>query len=96
MATSAPFRNARWQTKVLHLLESTNVPDTFLDWDEDGEEVKKTPEEYKSRWKSVLKETTGMIVLQLLSNMLVPILVTGEIHDFISVEKSFYQLQRQT
>ena len=74
------------------------MPDTFLDWDEDGEEVKKTPEEYKSRWKSVLKETTGMIVLQLLSNvlMLVPILVTGGVHDFISDEKSSYQLQRQT
>ena len=39
----------------------------------------KTPE-YRIRWKSVLKETVGMIGLQMLSNllMLVPIFVTSE------------------
>merc|ERR1719350_1066072 len=41
MATSIPFRKARWQTKLLHLLESTNVPDTFMDWDDDEEEYTK-------------------------------------------------------
>merc|ERR1719507_762437 len=81
MATSIPFRKARWQTKLLHLLESTNVPDTFMDWDDDEEdevEMEKTPEEYRIRWKSVLNETVGMIGLQMLSNllMLVPIFVT--------------------
>ena len=35
MVTSIPLRNARWQTKLLHLLELTNVPDTFMDWDDD-------------------------------------------------------------
>ena len=82
MATSISFRKARWQTKLLHLLESTNVPDSFMDWDDDEEdesEIQKTPEEYRSRWKSVLNETVGMIGLQMLSNllMLVPIFVTG-------------------
>jgi len=81
MATSIPFRKACWQTKLLHLLESTNVPDTFMDWDDDDEdevEIEKTPEEYRIRWKSVLNETVGMIGLQMLSNllMLVPIFVT--------------------
>merc|ERR1719507_1709808 len=81
MATSIPFRKARWQTKLLHLLESTNVPDTFMDWDDDEEdevEIEKSPEEYRIRWKSVLNETGGMIGLQMLSNllMLVPIFVT--------------------
>ena len=84
MATSTPFRNAHWRTKLLHLLESTNVPDTFMDWDDDEEdevEIEKTPEEYRSRWKSVLNETVGMIGLQMLSNllMLAPIFVTSEI-----------------
>lgn len=82
MATSIPFNKARWQTKLLHLLESTNVPDTFMDWDEDEDEVEieKTPEEYRIRWTSVLNETVGMIGLQMLSNllMLVPICVTSE------------------
>ena len=84
MATSIPFRNVRWETKLLHLLESTNVPDTFMDWDDDEEdevEIEKTPEEYRCRWKSVLYETVGMICLQLLSNllMLVPIFVTSQL-----------------
>ena len=83
MATSTPFRKARWQTKLLHLLESTNVPDTFMDWDDDVEdevEIEKTPEEYRKRWKSVLNETVGMIGLQMFSNLLMlgPIFITGE------------------
>ena len=83
MTTSIPFRNARWQTKLLHLLESTNVTDSFMDWDDDEEdevEIEKTPEEYRSRWKSVLNETLGMIGLQMLSNLLMlgPIFITGE------------------
>ena len=83
MATSIPFRKARWQTKLLHLLESTNVPDTFRDWDEEGEEdeveVEKNAEEYRSRWKSVLTETMGMIGLQMISNLLLlgPVVVTS-------------------
>merc|ERR1719507_974955 len=81
MATSIPFRKARWQTKLLHLLESTNVPDTFMDWDDDEEdevEMEKTPEEYRIRWKSVLNETVGIIGLHMFSNllMLLPIFVT--------------------
>ena len=85
MATSIPFRKARWQTKLLHLLESTNVPDTFMDWDDDEEdevEIEKTPEEYRSRWKSVLNETVGMILLQMLSNLLMlgPIYLTSEFY----------------
>ena len=83
IATSIPFRKARWQTKLLHLLESINVPDTFMDWDNDEEgevEIKKTAEEYRTRWKLVLTETMGKIGLQMLSNllMLVPIFVTSE------------------
>ena len=83
MVTSIPFRKAGWKTKFLHLLESTNVPDTFMDWDadmKDEEEIEKTPEEYRSRWKSVLYETVGMIGLQMLSNLLLllPVFVTGE------------------
>ena len=83
MVTSIPFRNARWKTKLLHLLESTNVPDNFMDWDDDEKdevEIEKTPEEYRSRWKLVLYETLGMIGLQMLSNLLLllPVFVTGE------------------
>ena len=42
--------------------------------------VLKTPEEYQSRWRSVLIETLGMIGLQMLSNLLflVPVFVTGK------------------
>ena len=84
MATSVPFRKARWETKFLHLLESTNVPDTFMDWDDDEKDdvdITKTPEEYRSRWKSVVKETVGMIGLQMLSNLLMlgPVFVTSEL-----------------
>merc|ERR1719410_558938 len=73
MATSIPFKNARKRTKLWHVLESTNVPDTFLDWDDDEEdevEIEKTPEDYRSRWWSVLYETIGMIGLQMISNLL--------------------------
>ena len=95
MATSIPFRNACWQTELSHLLESINVPDTFIDWDDDEEvENEKTPEEYRSRWKSVRNETVGMIGLQMLSNllMLVPIFVTSELHFQFSL--SIFQFQR--
>ena len=83
MVTSIPFRKAGWKTKLLHLLESTNVPDTFMDWedDDDGEvEIKKTPEEYRNRFSLVLYETVGMIGLQMISNLLllVPVFVTRE------------------
>ena len=83
MAISIPFRKARWQAKLLHLIESTNVPDTYMDWDDedaDEVEVKRTPEEYRIRWKSVLCETVGMIGLQMFSNLLMlgPIFITGE------------------
>ena len=104
MGTSIPFRNARWQTKFLHLLESINVPDTFRDWDEEEEvergtkknddnmekvgktvetEILKTPEEYRTCWRSVLIETVGMVGLQMLSNLLflVPIFVTGKFNS---------------
>merc|ERR1719270_822674 len=46
---------------------------------EEGEvEIEKTPEDYRSRWWSVLCETTGMIGLQMISNflLLVPVFVT--------------------
>merc|ERR1719471_2140693 len=81
MATSIPFGNALKRTKLWHVLESTNVPDTFMDWDDDEEdevEIEKTPEDYRSRWWSVLYETTGMIGLQMISNLLLlgPLFVT--------------------
>ena len=90
MATSIPFRKARWQTKLLHLLESTNVPDTFMDWDDDEEdevEIEKTPEDYRSRWWSVLYETIGMIGLQMISNLLllVPVFVTSRLRFLVQV-----------
>ena len=80
-------------------MESTNVPDTYMDWDdEDEDEVRSElkPEDYRIRWRSVLQETVGMIGLQMLSNltMLVPIFITGEFefsiqaHDVVSSRKS--------
>ena len=97
MATSVPFRKARWQTKLLHLFESTNVPDTFMDWDDDevdDVEIEKTPEEYRSRWKSVLNETVGMIGLKMLSNLLMlgPIFVTSKLK--FSLQYLICQFQR--
>ena len=85
MATSVSFRRARWQTKLLHLMESTNVPDTYMDWDDEDEDAvgrKLKPEDYRIRWRSVLQETVGMIGLQMFSNltMLIPIFITGELH----------------
>jgi len=81
MVTSIPFKKARWQTKLLHLLESTNVPDTYMDWDDGKQDelgTENSPEECRIRWKSVLNETAGMIGVQMLCNllMLLPIFVT--------------------
>ena len=83
MVTSIPFKKARWQTKLLHLLESTNVPDTYMDWDDGkqdelGTEI--TPEECRIRWKSVLNETAGMIGMQMVSNLLIFKLGTMDPH----------------
>ena len=87
MATSIPFRKAHKRTKLWHVLESTNVPDTFLDWDDDEEdevEIEKTPEDYRSRWWSVLYETIGMIGLQMISNLLLlgPVFVTSRLRSW--------------
>ena len=54
-----------------------------MEWDDDEEdevEIEKTAEDYQIRWKSILNETVGMILLQMLSNLLMlgPIYVTSE------------------
>ena len=52
---------------------------TFMDWDDSEEakvEIEKTAEDYRIRWKSILNETVGMILLQMLSNLL----MLGSIH----------------
>ena len=77
---SSHFKSTIWLNKIGHVVESLNVPDVYKDFDIDidGEE-ERTTEQYQKNHDSVLKETLGMICLQMVSNLflLVPLLVTG-------------------
>ena len=77
---SQEFKEARWTTKMRHLLESVNRADSFSDWDM----VQGTASEYQKRWWHVMVETIAMIGVQLGTNLalLVPLWVTGKDHIY--------------
>ena len=73
---SQEFKEARWTTKMKHLLESVNRADSFMDWDmEQG-----SPSEYQRRWWKVIAETVAMIGVQFGTNLalLIPLWVTSK------------------
>merc|ERR1719458_1607911 len=71
---SQEFKEARWTTKMRHLLESMNRADSFSDWDMG----QGTPSEFRRRWWNVMAETIAMIGVQLGTNLalLIPLWVT--------------------
>merc|ERR1719341_1638144 len=71
---SQEFKEARWTTKMRHLLESVNRADSFSDWDMG----QGSPSEFRRRWWNVMAETIAMIGVQLGTNLalLVPLWVT--------------------
>ena len=73
---SPRFSVAHWQTKVKHILESVNRPDYFVDWERGNGNVA----ELKQRWKEVLGETSAMVVINFLFNLLllVPLWFTSK------------------
>ena len=73
---SPRFSVAHWQTKVKHILESVNRPDYFVDWERgNGNEA-----QLKQRWKEVIGETSAMVVINFLFNLLllVPLWFTSK------------------
>ena len=73
---SPRFRSAHWQTKVKHILESVNRTDYFVDWERgNGNEA-----QLKQRWKEVIGETSAMVVINFLFNLLllVPLWFTSK------------------
>ena len=73
---SPRFRVAHWQTKVKHILESVNRPDYFVDWDRGTGSVA----ELKRRWEEVIRETSAMVGISFLFNLLllVPLWFTSK------------------
>ena len=60
MVTSIPFRKARWETKLLHLLESTNVPDTFMDWEDNEEDEVEREKNFKDKDRNKNGDDVGV------------------------------------
>ena len=75
---SQEFKEARWTTKMRHLLESVNRADSFSDWDMG----QGSPSEFRRRWWNVMAETIAMIGVQLGTNLalLIPLWVTSKKH----------------
>ena len=73
---SPEFALATWTGKLHHMMEAINIPDCFSDWDDNEGDV----EEHRRRKTAVMRETSIMILVQFISNllMLVPLWVTGE------------------
>merc|ERR550532_1967656 len=77
---SSHFKSTSWLNKTGHVVESLHVPDVYKDFDVDIDpEEERTPEDYRTNYNSVIKETLCMVVLQVVSNLLllVPLLVTA-------------------
>ena len=72
---SPRFRASKWPTMLKHLFESVNRPDYFVDWDRDGGNVA----EHGRRWQIVLVETSAMVCIHFVFNLLllVPLWVTS-------------------
>ena len=75
---SDQFHGIGWTERILHVIETLNLPDCFGDWDSADGSYK----EHMDRWKASLKEVMAMSVLHFLSNMimLLPIIITGKKH----------------
>ena len=73
---SLRFRAANWRTKVKHILESVNRPDYFVDWERGGGSVA----EHEGRRKKVIAETSAMVGIHFLFNLLllIPLWVTSK------------------
>ena len=72
---SPRFGASNWPTMLKHLFESVNRPDYFVDWERGNGSVA----ELKQRWKEVLGETSAMVCIHFVFNLLllVPLWVTG-------------------
>ena len=76
MKMSQPFREARWPSKLRHIVESLNIPDNFEDWDIGGLNIA----DYKKQYATVMKEIMSAIGLHLVSNLilLIPLAFTSK------------------
>ena len=72
---SQEFKEAKWTSKLQHLLESANRGDSFADWDVSHGR----PSEYRRRWSNTMAETIVMIGVQFVTNMalLIPLWITS-------------------
>ena len=69
------FKEASKSQKLQHAMETLNMPDLYMDWDqEDG-----SPKEHRERYGAVKKEMLAMVGVHFLFNLalLCPIFVTG-------------------
>ena len=86
---SPRFRASNWPTMLKHLFESVNRPDYFVDWDRGGGNVA----EHNRRWKMVLAETSAMVGIHFVFNLLliVPLWVTSRttFYGFIEINVLF-------
>ena len=81
---SQEFKEAKWTSKLQHLLESVNRGDSFADWDVSPGR----PSEYRRRWWNVMAETIVMIGVQLITNLalLIPLWVTSRTNVLFSIK----------
>ena len=70
------FKSAHWTDKILHILETLNLPDSYSDWDQ----VKGNPRRHKKSWAETFTESVVMILLHFVTNLalLLPVIITGE------------------
>jgi hypothetical protein len=83
---SEEFRAASWGSKLQHVVEAVNLPETFSAWDEGGG----SPAEHRRRWRAVRREMAATIGLHCFFNLLmvIPIMVTGRAGPDLSVVPS--------
>ena len=67
---SPHFKSAKWTSRLQHLMMANVFPDSFKDWEIDGDdEMGKNVEDYKKARCAVTKEVLSMILVQLTTNM---------------------------
>ena len=71
------FKKSPMGEKIQHILMTLHCPEAFGDWDSDHD---LDVAGHLKKWKSILKESLVMILMQCLSNLilLVPLFVTGK------------------
>ena len=82
---SPHFKSAKWTSRLQHLMMANVFPDSFKDWEIDGDdEVGKNVDDYKKARCEVTKEVLSMILVQLTTNMalLTPIFMTSKKDTF--------------